>query len=949
MQVVKLRSQHFIAHLSPRHLGWLTGGIFVLLAASSSRVAAQLPVTETFTNSSVIGPWNFGVGNGTSDPPCLTAAPLTASPAPQPSGTGFIPGCPNDTTNTGRLPENPGSGALRLTPSKTQQAGFVIYDRPIPAGQGLEITFQYYTYNGNGADGVSFFLINGAVTPGRAGGFGGSLGYAPRTDAAPPLNGIEGGYVGIGLDEFGNFSNPTEGRLGGPGQRPDSVAIRGAGERTTGYNFVSGRESPQSIDCPAATSRTDFCNPGNPASGPVLRTARVTLTPQNTISLEVDFGSGFVALVPPVNLSTLPDQPPFPETFKFGFGSSTGDSRNIHEIQNLSITSLVPPVADLSITKQTEATVVNPNDSITYTITVNNNGPAAVFDARVTDPIDPTRLSNVSWTCTATAGSSCPESGSGDINTTINLTTDGQATFTVTATVLNTATGNLQNTANVALPPGPPNLTDPTPENNTATVTIPINGPSVTASKTVQLANDADNNGVVSGNDILEYTITITNTGNAPATGVTFSDTPDPNTDLVVGSVTSSAGTVTSGNNPGNTTVGVNIGRIPPGNANNTRTIVYQVRVKNPLNSSVTQLSNQGTVSGTNFPNIPTNNPTTAPPNDATTIPVGGTGAPNIVATKSDALAVDADSNGFPSPGDTLEYTVTVGNTGAVNGTNVQLIDPIPANTQYVPNSLQIENVPQTDNPGDDRADNDSANNQLVFRLGTGANATTGGTLNVGASTTVKFRVTIANPLPAGVTQIRNQATATGGNFSNTISTSPNAASGEEATVTPITPNLRLVKRITRVNTTTYSSFVDDPRDDNDTAPGWSGLPPIGIPELGSQTPLQSGDEVEYTIYFLSDGGQPATNVKVCDPIPAGTTFIADSFGPGSGILLNQAGTATPQTNFPDTDRGTYFSPLAPVTAPCPDLNNPNGSVFVPLGNVAPNNTGFVRFRVKIN
>jgi hypothetical protein len=80
--------------------------------------------------------------------------------------------------------------------------------------------------------------------------------------------------------------------------------------------------------------------------------------------------------------------------------------------------------------------------------------------------------------------------------------------------------------------------------------------------------------------------------------------------------------------------------------------------------------------------------------------------------------------------------------------------------------------------------------------------------------------------------------------------------------------------------------------------------------------------------------------------------FIFDRFGGGRGILLNQNGTQTPQTNASDTDQGTFASPLTPVTSPCPNTNNPNGSVLLQLGdlpNTTPGNVGFVRFAVKID
>ncbi len=62
-------------------------------------------------------------------------------------------------------------------------------------------------------------LWDGQATP-IAGGWGGSLGYAQHT--AFGSVGMNGGYTAFGFDTYGNFSNPIEGRVGGPGFRPYS-------------------------------------------------------------------------------------------------------------------------------------------------------------------------------------------------------------------------------------------------------------------------------------------------------------------------------------------------------------------------------------------------------------------------------------------------------------------------------------------------------------------------------------------------------------------------------------------------------------------------------------------------------------------------------------------------------------------------------------------------------
>ena len=173
--------------------------------------------------------------------------------------------------------------------------------------------------------------------------------------------------------------------------------------------------------------------------------------------------------------------------------------------------------ADLAITKSDGASTAIPGAPITYTIDVTNNGPFAVTGATVTDTI-PAAITGVTWTCAASAGNSCPASGSGNINTSaVNLMKGGTATFTVQGTVSPSASGTLSNTAAVAVPAG---FTDPVSGNNSATDADAVGG----ALSPPAIAKSFGASAIVVGQATV-LTIIITNpNATTPLTGVAFSD-----------------------------------------------------------------------------------------------------------------------------------------------------------------------------------------------------------------------------------------------------------------------------------------------------------------------------------------------------------------------------------------------------------------------------------------
>lgn len=290
----------------------------------------------------------------------------------------------------------------------------------------------------------------------------------------------------------------------------------------------------------------------------------------------------------------------------------------------------------------------------------------------------------------------------------------------------------------------------------------------------------------------------------------------------------------------------------------------------------------------------------------------------NIVqATDADLRLSKSIDNPAATTGQTVTFTLVVSNNGPANATNVTVREQLPAGLTF------LGSIP-------DQGSYDP--NTGLWSVGT-----------IAANTSLRLQLTVRVET--------NQAIVNTAEIATADQRDPNSTPGnnqpnedDQATARVGQPNLRLVKRVTGISrqgiASRFNNRVDDPTDPNDTAAGWEILPPIGVTQIPAQTALRSGDEVEYTLYFLSDGRSPVSNLSLCDQIPRGTRLQRET-------VQIQRGVTSPQPG------GQIFSPLAPLPTgnPCLDQNNPSGTLLFELGDLAsnpPENIGFVRFRVTI-
>lgn len=241
---------------------------------------------------------------------------------------------------TGLLPRIVNSGYLRLTDNTGQNAKSATVPAAYPAaGNYISVEFRHYAYNGSGADGMTMVLSDYAV-PAQPGAPGGSLGYAQNASQV----GFAGGWIGIAFDEFGNYQNPTENRVGGPGFIAESVGVRGSGSGSSGYAWLTGTNSltgSNTIDNRTSTS------PSRGYLYQVIVDARNYTSSNRTALFAINrdttaTGNSYASFVAQFDVfarasSLGVSQSNVPTNWQISFTGSTGGSTNIHEIGALKI------------------------------------------------------------------------------------------------------------------------------------------------------------------------------------------------------------------------------------------------------------------------------------------------------------------------------------------------------------------------------------------------------------------------------------------------------------------------------------------------------------------------------------------------------------------------------------------------------------------------------------
>jgi hypothetical protein len=205
------RSQAALAHVAAKARQLLAVVAVTALSAGVLSALAPEPASAS-TNGTVLFVHSFTQNSLSGDGfNSLTASGAVELPS-APGGSNVVcltvAGGAGTPASCSPAPDSSGNGVLQLTPDTGGQEGALFSTLALPTSHGLDVTFDSYQYqpSGSGADGLAFVVaaVNPSTLagPSSAGNPGGSLGYAPSGSS----HGLSYGYLGMGLDVYGNYS-----------------------------------------------------------------------------------------------------------------------------------------------------------------------------------------------------------------------------------------------------------------------------------------------------------------------------------------------------------------------------------------------------------------------------------------------------------------------------------------------------------------------------------------------------------------------------------------------------------------------------------------------------------------------------------------------------------------------------------------------------------------------
>lgn len=447
-------------------------------------------------------------------------------------------------------------------------------------------------------------------------------------------------------------------------------------------------------------------------------------------------------------------------------------------------------IPEPSFSKSDQGASVTPGGTVTYRLSYNNPAGQTLIGARITEtvPIHTTFLpaSNPGWTC---AGSTCvtllgdigPGAG-GFVDFVVQMANPAPAGV---ESVSNTASFGSSIYGLLAT------RSDSTP------VTA---APDLFVSKT-------DNRTSTTPGNLLSYNITYGNKGNQSASGVVLTEVVPTGTRYVAAQSSAGWSCVPASGVAGSTCTYA-VGALAAGAPN--ASVTFAVTVLDPAAPGLFQIRNTVTIAD-NQASGPDSDPSNNSASDTTTL----NAAPDMTVTKSASASAVA-------PGDQIIYTIVFANQGNQAARGIQVLEALPANTQF---------VAAASSPG---WSFDSALGKYKYTLSS---------LWGGSSRTIAFGVKVNPSIPPGVSKLINVVTV---NDDGTNGPDANSANNSFSLETPLT-----------------------------------GAPDLSVVKSDGDVTAEPGDTVVYTINYTNLSGRGATGVFLQETVPAHTTFSPAASSPG--------------------------------------------------------------------